>query len=289
MVEFLQFLLSGLVIGSIYGLIGIGFTAVYNVTGIVNFAQGDFAMLGAMVTIALLAAGAPMLAAFVLAVILVALLAAFVERWFVRPASETVMRGIVITIGIGIVVQGAVVLLFGADPRSMPAFSGDGVVRLAGATLPLQSLWVLGIALVMMVLLHLFFARSFLGKALRACAINPRAARLMGIRVTAMSQVAFVLSGALGAIAGIIIAPITLTQFDTGIAVGIKGFVAGIIGGFGHPVGAALGGLILGLLEAFASGYLSSGFKNAIAYLALLGFLFFRPGGILGELEAQRA
>jgi branched-chain amino acid transport system permease protein len=144
---------------------------------------------------------------------------------------------------------------------------------------------VLGIALVFMAGLHAFFGRTYLGKAFRACAVNPYAARLCGIEVRRMSVVSFVLSGVLGGTAGIIVAPIVLTQYDSGITLGIKGFVACVIGGLGHPTGAATGGLLLGILEAFAAGLLSSGYKNAIAFILLLAFLFLRPGGLLGELE----
>ena len=285
MTEFLQFLIAGLVIGSVYGLIGIGFTAVYNVTGIVNFAQGDFAMLGAMATIALLAVGAPILVAVAIAILLVAALAAAIERFAIRPLAGNVIRGIVITIGVGIMIQGAVVITWGAEPLAMRPFSGDDPIRIAGATMPPQAIWVIGIALLSMLLLSLFFSHTYLGRAFRACAVNPVGAKLIGIRVASMSRLGFILSGTFGAIAGIIVAPITLTDFDTGVAIGIKGFVAGIIGGFGHPIGAALGGLVLGLTEAFVSGYVSSGLKNAIAFLLLLLFLFCRPTGILGELE----
>lgn len=285
MVEALQFLIAGLMVGSIYGLIGIGFTTVYNVTGIVNFAQGDFAMVGAMSAIALYAGGVPLLVAIPLAIIIVGALAAVVERLAIRPAGTHVIRGIVITIGVGVILQGIAVLVWGTDAQPMPAFSGDTPFVLAGATVVPQTLWIVGTAALMMILLYLFFQRSYLGKAFRACAVNPFAAQLVGIRLNNMRMVGFVLSGVFGAIAGIIVAPVALTQYDSGIFVGIKGFVACIIGGFGNPVGAALGGLLLGVLEAFSTGFLSSGFKNAIAFVLLLIFLVVRPGGLLGDME----
>lgn len=285
MTDALQFLIAGLVIGSIYGLAGIGFTAVYNVTGVVNFAQGDFAMLGAMLSIALMAVGMPLLIAVLIAVPTVALLGAAIERLAIRPASRTAIRGIIITIGIGVLLQGVAVVLWDSDPRSLPAFSGEMPIEVLGATLPPQAVWVVGTAFILMVALHLFFQRSFLGKAFRACAVNPFAARLVGVRVSTMASISFMLSGALGAVAGVIITPIALMQYDSGIGIGIKGFIACIIGGFGHPVGAAIGGLVVGVMEAFAAGYLSSGFKDAIAFVLLLTFLFVRPDGIMGELE----
>jgi branched-chain amino acid transport system permease protein len=285
MAEALQFLLSGLVVGSIYGLVGVGFTGIYNVTGIVNFAQGDFAVVGAMTAIALNVAGVPLLPAALLAILLTCALAAVIERVAIRPVRDDVIRGIIVTIGIGVVIQGAVVIAWGTDAQPMPAFSGERPIELFGATLLPQSLWVICTAAALVGALYLFFQHTYLGKMFRGCAMNPFAARLVGVRVTTMSSISFMLSGALGAVAGIIIAPIALTQYDSGLQLGIKGFVACIIGGFGNPIGAAIGGLLLGILEAFAAGYVSSGYKSAIAFVLLLVFLFFRPGGLLGEME----
>ena len=285
MSEIVQFLIGGLVVGSIYGLVGIGYTGVYNVTRIVNFAQGDFAMIGAVAATAILDLGVPLVPAVAGGVLATVLLAALVERGAIRPARADEARGIIITLGVGECLRGLVVMVWGTDARPMPAFSGERPIELLGATVPPQSLWVLGTSLGLMLALSLFFSRTYAGKAFRACAVNPYAAALCAIDVRSMAVVSFVLSGALGAVAGIIVAPLVLVQYDTGIALGIKGFVACIVGGLGHPAGAALGGLALGVLEALATGYVSSGFKNAIAFVLLLGFLFVRPGGLLGELE----
>jgi len=286
--ELAQYVASGLVVGAIYGLIAIGFTAVYNVTGIVNFAQGEFAMLGALGAIGLLAAGVPLPAAVILAALAIGLLGVLIEWLAIRPAGPDVLRGIIITIGVGVSLQGVAVLVWGTDAHPLPAFSGEKPIDLGGVTVPPQALWVVGTAAALMCGLYLFFTRTYLGKAFRACALNAFAASLMGIPTAAMRALSFFVSGLVGAIAGIIVAPIALMQYDSGIFLGIKGFVACIIGGFGNPIGAALGGLALGLLEALATGYLSSGYKNAIAFVVLLAFLFARPGGILGELEEVR-
>lgn len=285
MSEFIQLLIAGLMVGSIYGLIGIGFTTIYNVTGIVNFAQGDFAMVGAMSAIMLYAAGLPLFAAILAAIIIVGVLAAVVERFAIRPLGTHVTRGIVVTIGVGVVLQGAAVLLWGSDAQPMPSFSGDRPFNIGGTTILPQTLWIFGTTAALMILLYVFFARTYPGKIMRACAINPFAAQLMGIRLNSMRTFSFVLSGMFGAIGGIIVAPIALTQYDSGITLGIKGFVACIIGGVGNPVGAVVGGLFLGVLEAMSSGFISSGFKNAISFIVLLVFLSVRPGGLLGDLE----
>jgi branched-chain amino acid transport system permease protein len=283
--ELAQYLASGLVVGAIYGLIGIGFTAVYNVTGIVNFAQGDFASLGALAAISLLAFGLPLVAAIGAAVLIIGLLGVLIERVAIRPVGNDVLRGIIITIGVGVALQGMAVLIWGTDAYALRAFSGERPIDLGGVTVPPQALWVLGTAAALMALLYVFFMRTYLGRAFRACALNAYAASLMGIPTRAMRAIGFFISAFTGAIAGVIVAPIAFMQYDSGIFLGIKGFVACIIGGFGNPIGAALGGLLLGLLEALATGYLSSGYKNAIAFVVLLAFLFVRPSGILGELE----
>ncbi|RZS81013.1 branched-chain amino acid ABC transporter permease [Pigmentiphaga kullae] len=285
MTEFLQYLVSGLVVGCIYGLIAIGFTAVYNVTNIVNFAQGESAMLAALGTSTLLAAGVPLLAAAACCVLLVGLLGMAIERYALRPVGGDALRGIILTIGVSVVLQGSAVVAWGTDAHALPAFSGSASVHLGGVAVPPQVFWVLGTSVVLMALLYLFLTRTYLGRTFRACAMNPQAASLMGIPSGAMRALGFFLSGTVGAIAGIIIAPIALMQYDSGAALGIKGFVACIIGGFGNPVGAAVGGIFLGLLEAFSAGYLSSGFKNAIAFVLLLLFLVARPGGLFGEFD----
>lgn len=288
MTEFLQYLASGLVVGCIYGLVAVGFTAVYNVTGIVNFSQGDTSMLGALGAVGLIGLGLPMLAAVAVAVLTVGLLGIVLERVAIRPAGSDVMRGIIITIGLGVALQGVAVIIWGTDAQPLPAFSGETPIDFGGVTVPPQSLWILGCASALMLGLYVFYTRTYIGKAFRACAMNPKAAGLMGIPNGAMRAIGFFLSSLVGAIAGVIVAPVALMQYDTGVFLGIKGFVACIIGGFGNPIGAAIGGLVLGSLESFSAGYLSSGFKNAIAFVVLLGFLFLRPGGILGEMDTVK-
>ena len=287
MVDALQFLISGLVIGSIYGLAGIGFTGIYNVTGVVNFAQGDKAMIGAMLAITFSQAGMPLLAAIALAVALTGLVAVAIERFTMGPIGNDVWRGIIVTIGVGIALRGIAVVIWGTEARGLEAFSGDEPIRFLGATITPQSLWVLGVTIVLALGLALFFQLTYIGKAFRACAVNPFASRIVGIDARTMSVIAFAISGFLGAIAGIIVTPVTLMQYDTGLLIGLKGFVACIIGGFGNPIGALVGGLVLGVAESLSAGYLSSGYKNAIAFVVLLGFLIFRPEGIFWEIDSR--
>lgn len=281
----LQLLIGGLVVGSIYGLVGIGFTGVYNVTGIVNFAQGDLAMMGAMIGAAAWAQGFAEPIAILIGILSGGVLGAAINRFGIEPLKGNLVGAVIVTIGCGIAIQGMAVALWGTDAQTLPAFSGEEPIHVAGATIPPQALWVLATALALMGLLTVFFQYTYAGRAFRASSVNPLAAKLCGIEHKKMGMIAFVLSGTLGAIAGLVIAPITFTSADIGIPFAIKGFTACIIGGLGSAVGAMIGGLLLGLIEAFSAGYLSSGYKNAITFVILLLFLAFRPGGILGELE----
>ena len=287
MTEIIQYLLCGLTVGSIYGLVGIGFTGVYNVTGIINFAQGDFAMFGAMIGIALWGMGVPVPLAILIAVILTGALASVMERWAIRPISGNLVGAVIVTIGLGVLLQGVAVVLWGTDARALPAFSGERPLHVLGATIAPQALWVIGTAAVLVVMLSLFFQYTYVGKAFMACALNRFAASICGIDASRMSNISFVLSGLLGAVAGLVVSPITFIQYDTGIPLAIKGFTACIIGGLGNPIGAMIGGIMLGILEAFAAGYLSSGFKNAITFVLLLSVLLLRPTGLLGDLLAK--
>ena len=253
----------------------------------VNFAQGDKAMIGAMLAITFSQMGMPLLVAIALAVAFTGLVAVVIERCTMGPIGNDVWRGIIVTIGVGIMLRGIAVVVWGTEARGLEAFSGEAPIRFLGATITPQSLWVIGITIVLTLALALFFQLTYIGKAFRACAVNPFASRIVGIDTRTMSLIAFAISGFLGAIAGIIIAPITLMQYDTGLLIGLKGFVACIIGGFGNPFGALFGGLLLGVVESLSAGYLSSGYKNAIAFVLLLGFLIFRPEGIFWEMDSK--
>ncbi|KEA64453.1 High-affinity branched-chain amino acid transport system permease protein LivH [Marinobacterium lacunae] len=282
---FFQILISGLVVGCIYGLVAIGFTTVYNVTNVVNFAQGESSMLGALLTATMITFGFSLLLSAVCGILLVGVLNILVERVAIRPVGKNITKGILITIGVSVVLQGLAVVLWGTNAQALPTFSQQQNFNIGNVVVASQALWVIGTSVTLMGGLYLFLTRTYLGRTFRACAMNPDTAALMGIPAGMIRGLGFFMSGGIGAIAGIIIAPMALMQYDSGAALGIKGFIACIIGGFGNPVGAALGGVLLGLLEAFASGYISSGMKNAIAFLMLLVFLFIRPGGILGEFD----
>ena len=277
-----QYLATGLVVGGVYALIGLGFVIVYRVTRIVNFAQGEMVMLGALVMVSLAGRGLATPAAFVLAVAAVAALGALLERGAIHPRrGAPALSVLLLTIGASIALRGGALILWGTDPFALPPFSPGPPVRLFGAVVVRQGLWVLGVAAIVFALLWYFFQRTYAGTAFRACAVNARAARLMGIRVSRVSLLAFVLAAALGATAGAVIAPITYATYDMGLMLGLKGFVAAVLGGLVSLPGAIAGGFLLGVLESFAAGLVSSSYKDAVAFVILIAICLAQAAGWL--------
>ncbi|BAU58064.1 high-affinity branched-chain amino acid transport system permease protein LivH [Halorhodospira halochloris] len=287
--EFLQYLLAGVTIGATYALIALGFTIIYNASHVINFAQGEMLMIGGMATVALFATGVPLALAIALAVLLAAILGMLLHRLAIAPARQAdVVTLIIITIGAAIFLRGVAQIIWGRDYHSLPSFSQPSSIEVFGAVMYSQSLWVLGVASVVVALLAVFFMKTAVGRATLAVCMNKQAARLMGVRVEWVLTLAFVLAAALGAIAGAVATPITLTSYDIGVMLGLKGFVAAAIGGLGSGVGAIVGGLLLGISEAMTAGYLSSDYKDAVAFLLILVILMFMPRGLLGAREAER-
>lgn len=285
-----QYLLSGLATGAIYALIGIGFAIIYNSTGIINFAQGEFVMLGGMLGVYLLDKWqVPLLLALLLAIVGTACIGVLFERLAIRPLRKaTPMSLVIITIGGSILLRGIAMLLWGKDTHALPSFSGDAPLAVAGATLLPQHLWIFALTVLLIIVTKLFFTQTITGKALRACAVNRRAAGLVGIDVRRMVLFSFFISAAIGALAGLIIAPLTMTSYDVGIMLGLKGFCAAIIGGMSSGLGTVLGGILLGVLESLGAGLISSGYKDAIAFVILLLILFLRPQGLFSRGESER-
>lgn len=280
--QLLQYVLSGVVVGGIYALIGLGFVIVYSVTRVINFAQGEFAMLGALLMVTLAGHGLSVPLAFLLAALAGCGIGALLERVAIHPVRRALpLTLIIITIGASIAFRGAALLAWGTDPFALPPFSAGPPFQLGGAVVVRQGVWVLAVALAIFLGLWAFFTRTYLGKAVRACAINPRAARLMGISVDRMSLLAFGLAGGLGAVAGIVIAPITYASYDMGLMLGLKGFVAAVLGGLVSPPGAIVGGFLLGILEALAAGLVSSGYKDAVAFVVLIVVCLVQVAGLL--------
>ncbi|MFT0876617.1 branched-chain amino acid ABC transporter permease [Rhodopseudomonas sp. G2_2311] len=289
MSELLQFLISGLTVGAVYALVALGFTLVYHASDVVNFAQGEFVMLGGMVTVFAYAAGVPLPLAALVAVI-VAVVVGLLLYWLaIAPArGASAVSLIIITIGASILLRGAAQIVFDKQFHKLPAFSGDMPIHLLGAVIQPQSLWVLGGAALVVVTLYYVMERTLIGKAVVATAANRLAARLVGVNVATVMALAFGGSAAIGAIAGILITPITLTSYDVGTLLALKGFAAAMLGGMGNPLGAVIGGLLLGLLESFGAGYVSSTYKDAIAFIVILAVLFVAPQGLVGRRTVER-
>jgi branched-chain amino acid transport system permease protein len=288
--QIVQFLLTGITIGTIYGMVALGFNIIYNATGIINFAQGEFVMLGGMFMVWFTTVlKVPMLAAFALSVTVVTLIGALFERLAIYPLKRpSVLILIMITLAGSIIMKGSAMLFWGKETYTLPHFSGEEPFYLFGATILPQTLWIIGIMLVVVIILAGFFNFTMLGKAMRACAVNPTAASLVGISVKKMVLLSFALSAALGAIAGIIITPVALIEYDRGAILALKGFAAAVLGGLGNGVGAVVAGLLIGILESLGAGLISSGYKDAIALLVLLLVLFVKPSGIFGVSEASK-
>ena len=287
--QWTQFLASGLTVGAIYALVALGFSIIFNASRVINFAQGEFVMIGGMSAVSLVATGMPVPAAIAGAVLIagaVGLLLAKLAVARARRANVTTL--IIITIGASILLRGLAQIVWDKRIHALPPLSGDRPIEFFGASVVPQSLWVLGGTIVIVAALSWFFGWTRLGKAMLATSHNRLAAQLVGIDVGGVLLASFGLAAVLGAVAGVLIAPITFTSYDAGVMLGLKGFAAAILGGLGSFPGAIVGGLVLGLMESLGAGYLSSAYKDVIAFVIILVVLFFRPDGILGALRSDR-
>jgi branched-chain amino acid transport system permease protein len=289
MAEFLQFFFSGLTVGAVYALVALGFTLIYNASDVINFAQGEFVMLGGMSTVFLAAAGVPLPLAALIAVVITIAVGLALYRFAIEPArGASAVALIMITIGASIFLRGAAQIVFDKRFHSLPPLFGSDPIRMGGAAVLPQSLVVLAGAAIIVVMLWLFIDRTLLGKAVLATAANRLAARLVGIDTRRIVGLSFAVSAAIGAVAGVLVTPITLTSYDVGTLLALKGFAAAMLGGIGSAFGAVVGGLILGMLEAFSAGYLSSQYKDAVAFVVILAVLFALPQGLLGRGKVER-
>lgn len=289
MPELMQFLLSGITVGAVYALVALGFTIIYNASDVVNFAQGEFVMLGGMFTVFAFEAGLPLPLAALLAIIATAAIGVALNKLAIEPArGAPVVSLIIITIGASIFIRGLTQTAFDKQLHRFPAFFRRHADCDRGATILPQSLWVITGALAIFVGLWLFFTRTLTGRAVLATANNRIAAQLVGINTKYVMTLSFALSAAIGALAGVLVTPITLTGYDIGIALALKGFAAAMLGGMGNPKGALVGGLLLGVIEAMTAGYLSSQYKDAAAFVIILAVLFAMPQGLFGRQSTDR-
>jgi branched-chain amino acid transport system permease protein len=288
--QLFQYILSGLSNGAIYALIGFGFAIIHNATGIINFAQGEFVMLGGMFTIFFLSFfHLPLIPAILLSILFSTMVGIAFERLAIRPLKNAKpLSMVIITIGASILIRGISMVVWGKDTHALPAFSGNEPLHIAGATILPQHLWIFAITVLIIIANKIFFNFTIAGKAMLACAYNSQAASLVGINVKTMILLSFAISSAIGSMAGIIIAPLTMTAYDVGVMLGLKGFCAVIIGGMSSGLGTIMGGLLLGLLESLGAGYISASYKDAIAFIILLLILFVRPQGLFATKETER-
>ena len=289
MAELLQFVFSGLTVGAIYALVALGFTLIYNASDIINFAQGEFVMLGGMTTVFLSLAGVPLPLAALLAIAITTGVGLALHRFAIETArGATPVALIMITIGASVFLRGVAQIIFDKRFHSLPPLFGAEPIQIGGAAILPQSLVVLAGAAIIVLLLWLFVERTLLGKAVIATAANRLAARLIGIDTRRIVDFSFAVSAAIGAIAGILVTPIALTSYDVGTLLALKGFAAAMLGGIGSPLGAVVGGLLIGMIEALSAGYLSSSYKDAVAFLIILVVLVAMPQGLFGRVKVER-
>lgn len=289
-----QFIAGGLVNGAIYALLGLGLVVIHSVTRVVNVAQGEFAALGALLAATLLARGVPYPLAILIAVVATTGAGAAMHRVAIRPArAATALTLLIVTIAVHLTLRGILLILWGTDPYALPPFSAGPPLRIASAVVNRQSLWVLGGVGVILLAAYLFFARTIYGKALRACAVNPEAARLYGMNVEVMGLRAFAIAGGLGGIAGVLIAPLTLATYDMGLILGLKGFVGAVVVGFASYPWTVAACLAFGVIESLGAGLISSAYRDAIAFGVLVAILLWRAmavareGTLASEEQAQ--
>lgn len=289
MSELVGQLLFGLAIGSIYSLVAIGFSMIFRATGLLHFALPELMMMGGMIGYTLATSTAlPLPLLFILSGLAVAVLSYLIDLFGFRPMRRhgASLNQVIATIGWSIILVNVALFVWGTAPLSYPEQYAPKGHAFAGIVIVPQNLAMLGVGLVAMAALHVFFTRTVVGQALRATAENPVAAQLMGIKVERMMAVTFLLSGFLAGGAGVMVASVVYANFDLG-QVGIKAFAAAVLGGFGHVGGAMAGGLLLGLIETIGAFYVSSAFKDIIAYTLLILILLLRPLGIFGSGRAR--
>lgn len=288
--QLIQYAVTGLTVGSIYAMVAIGFNIIYNVTEIINFAQGEFVMLGGLFMVFFATVlDMPVPLAFLITIAVVMAIGIMMERFAIFPAKNaSVLTMIIITIACSILLKGAAMYGWGKDPFTLPPFTDRKPFVFMGAAVFPQSIWVVVTTLVVVFFLTMFFKRTKFGKAMIASSDNRDAAQLMGIDVKTMVMVSFGLSAAIGAVAGVVITPISLMEYDRGALLGLKGFGAAVLGGLGHFYGAVAAGFMVGLIESFCAGLVSSGYKDAAALLVLLLVLFVKPSGLFGSKEVMK-
>jgi len=279
---FLQLTLSGISMGAIYGLVALGFVMIWNTAAVVNFAQGELAMLAMFFAYTIhVMFGWNLWLAIVLAVLATALLGYLMERGLVRPLVRAdPLTVIMMTVGLQIFLSNGAKFIWGTQPQAFPPYFGGHPLNMMGVVLSPQSLAVIGVVFVLAVLLHWMSQRTRLGKALRAVAQDRETSALMGIRIDRVVASGFAISAALAGVAGVLMAPLVFVAADVGLPLLVKSFIAAVIGGFGSYPGALLGGLLIGVLDNLAAFYISADYRDVLLFGVLIVILLFRPEGL---------
>lgn len=283
--DIIQAIFAALPVGCMYALVALGVALIFNATNIINFAQGEFVMLGGMIMVSLYGEmHLPLLIAGPATVVITAVIGMALMRVSYRPGKNTsLVIVLIITIGASLLISGSAMHVWDADIHRFPPFSGDTPLKFLGAAMAPQSLWVMGLTLVVVIFLVLYFQFTITGKAMKACALDRTAAGLMGIRVKRMVMLSFTMSAVLGAVAGIVITPLTMIDYGGGMLLAIKGFSAAMLGGMGSFVGAVIGGFVFSFLESFAATFVSSSLKELVTFIVIINVLLFMPNGIMGS------
>ena len=290
MTDFLQLFFSGLATGSIYALAALGFTLLWQASGTINFAQGEFVMLPAFMLLGFLALGAPLLVSFVLTILLAVLLLGWLfKRGVVDPLFKYGMMPIVVaTIGLSIALRNGVRAGYSAEAHPFPSLFADKIYNIAGVTITLQDMGTFALAMVIVLATQAFLAKTITGRAMQAVAQNTESASVLGINVPRMIFYTFAINAVLAVAAALLVTPTYLAKFDMGEGLGTKAFFAAIIGGFNNSRGALLGGLIVGVCENLAAAYISPAYKDAVALIIFMVVILFKPQGLLGKKEDRK-
>jgi branched-chain amino acid transport system permease protein len=286
----LQVLFQGLALGSIYALVALGFVLIIRAANVVNFAQGDFAMVGAYLMVAALGAFLPYWLAFIVAILAMGGIGLLFNYCVYYPLRHRSFLPVLIsTLGASIFLQNLILAIAGAQPRPLPKLLSFDGIQVAGVFLDSQYLMILIITIFCVAFQYFFFEHTLLGKKLQATSQDKNMAQLVGIPVALMIAITFIYSAALGGLAGILVAPILFVSIGMGSTVALKAFAATIVGGFGDIKGAIVGGLFIGIVESFAAFYISVPYKDAYAFLMLFAILIMRPQGFFGEKVSEKA
>jgi branched-chain amino acid transport system permease protein len=288
-VKWIQLLVTGVTLGSIYSLIALGYVTIYRTSRIVNMAQGAFVMFGALFTYTFLAElGLPYWLAAIIGILGVVVVGIGMYLLVLRPLVKVSLVSIILaTIALSILFENLALLRWGGYGKSLPAFSGDEAIFIGKVAIFRQSVWVIGLMIVVLIALYLLNNFTRTGKQMTATANDPGAASLSGVRTGRMIILAFAISAAIGALGGIAITPINTTSYLSGGIFALSGFVAAVLGGWGSSTGAVVGGLTLGIIQSVATGFVPAGYQDAIAYAILILFLYFRPTGLLGVRSSE--